>query len=121
MKKENPAETKSIAFAIRIVNLCKYLCDNKKEFVLSKQILRSGTSIGANMAEALCAMSDNDFLAKIYIAYKECSETQYWLNLLKETKYITEKEYNSLFADCNEITKILSATTKTIKRKTLKR
>ncbi len=75
--KENIALQKSVDFAIRIINLYKYLVDKKKEFVLSKQVLRSGTSIGANLSEAECAISKNDFLAKVYIAYKECSETQY--------------------------------------------
>jgi four helix bundle protein len=117
MKTENALESKSFAFAIRIVNLCKYLRSNKKEYIVSEQVLRAGTSIGANVAEAICAMSKNDFLAKLYIAYKECSETQYWLKLLNASEYITDKEFNSLFADCNEIIKILSATTKTIQTK----
>ncbi|MDE6250936.1 MAG: four helix bundle protein [Alphaproteobacteria bacterium] len=113
----NIVKEKSEKFAIRIVNLYKHLFESKKEFVLSKQILRSGTSIGANLAEAECAISKNDFLAKIYIALKESSETQYWLRLLKNTNYITDQEFDSLFADCNEITKILVKTIKTIKNK----
>ena len=111
------AKIKSKSFALRIVKLYKYLCDKKKEFVLSKQILRSGTSIGANLAEAECAISQNDFVSKIYIALKECVETQYWLDLLKDSEYITQKEYESIFFDCNEITKILTKTTKTLKPK----
>ena len=86
----------------------------KKEFVLSKQILRSGTSIGANLAEAECAISKKDFLSKIYIALKECSETLYWLELLTETDYLSEQEFKSLNADCDELRRMLSATTKTI-------
>lgn len=114
---DNIVKDKSEKFAIRIVNLYKYLSESKKEKILSKQILRSGTSIGANLAEAECAISKNDFLAKIYIAFKESSETQYWLKLLKNTDYITNQEFDSLFADCNEITKILVKTIKTIKNK----
>lgn len=105
---------KSKKFAVRIVNLYKFLCDEKKEFVLSKQILRSGTSIGANMAEAECAISRKDFLAKIYIALKECAETLYWLDLLHETEYITDIQYSSLQSDCEELRRMLSATTKTL-------
>lgn len=79
MDTENTAKNKSKKFAIRIVKLYKYLCDEKKEYVLSKQLLRSGTSIGANLAEAECAITKKEFLAKVYIALKECSESQYWL------------------------------------------
>ena len=96
----------------------KYLCNEKNEFVLSKQILRSGTSIGANIAEAKCGSSKKDFLNKMYIAFKECSETNYWLDLLFETEYINEKEYNSIKNDCEEINKILSSITKTTKNNT---
>ena len=81
---------KSKRFAIRIVKLYKYLCDEKKEVVLSKQLLRSGTSIGANIAEANSAFSKKDFLAKMYIAFKECSESKYWLDLLYKTDYLTQ-------------------------------
>lgn len=115
MMNDNIVKDKSELFAIRIVKLYKYLSESKKENVLSKQILRSGTSIGANLAEAECAISKNDFLSKVYIALKESSETQYWLKLLKNTNYITDAEFNSLFSDCNEITKILVKTIKTIK------
>ena len=82
MEKENTVAYKSKRFAVRIVNLYKYLCTEKKEFVLSKQMLRSGTSIGANIAESECAISKSDFTAKIYIAFKEANETIYWLDLL---------------------------------------
>ena len=103
---------KSKKFSVRIVNLYKYLY-SKKEFVMSKQLLKCGTSIGANIAEALCAISKKDFLAKMYIAFKECAETLYWLDILKETKYITEKEYDSVYNECKEIQSILTSITKT--------
>jgi four helix bundle protein len=111
--KESIVKDKSMAFAIRIVNLYKFLCEKKKEFVMSKQILRCGTSIGANIAEAECAFSRKDFLAKIYIAFKECSETKYWLELLLRTEYINIKEYTDIAKDVEELYKILSAITKT--------
>ena len=106
---------KSKRFAIRIVKLYKYLCDEKKEVVLSKQLLRSGTSIGANIAEANSAFSKKDFLAKMYIAFKECSESKYWLDLLYKTGYLTQSEFDSINADCTELQKILSSITKTMK------
>ena len=90
---------KSKKFAIRVVKLYNYLCDEKKEFVLSKQLLRSGTSIGANIAEANSAFSKKDFLAKMYIAFKECSESKYWLELLYETDYLTQSQFDSINAD----------------------
>ena len=110
---ENTARYKSKKFAVRIVNMYKFLFDEKKEFVISKQVLRSGTSIGANLAEAECAMSKKDFLSKIYIALKECSETLYWLELLYETEYIDNSQFDSIYQDCEEIKKMLMATTKT--------
>ena len=105
---------KSKRFAIRIVKLYAYLRDEKKEYVMSKQLLRCGTSIGANLAEAECAVSRKDFLAKIYISLKECSESQYWLELLNDTGYITNEQYRSISDDAVEIRKILTATTKTL-------
>ena len=108
------AKFKSKRFSVRVVRLYQYLCNEKKEYILSKQLLRSGTSIGANLAESECAISRKDFLAKIYIALKECSETLYWLELLQETDYLTQNEYMSLKSDCEEIRKMLSATTKTL-------
>ncbi len=104
---------KSKKFSVRIVNLYKYLYNNKKEFVMSKQLLRCGTSIGANIAEALCAISKKDFLAKMYISFKERAETLYWLDILKETQYINEKEYISVYSECKEIQSILTSITKT--------
>ena len=111
---ENTIKFKSKRFAVRIVNLYKYLCDEKKEFVLSKQLLRSGTSIGANIAESEYAISKKDFLLKLYIALKECAETAYWLDLLYETSHLTETEHSSMQHDCEEMRKMMSSTTKTI-------
>ncbi len=112
MKESNPVKDKSKAFAVRIVNLYKHLCSTKQEYVLSKQLLRSGTSIGANVTEALCGISKKDFLAKMYIAFKECVETQYWLELLSETDFLTSGEFESINNDCEELRKILSSITK---------
>jgi len=102
---------KSKKFALRIVKLYRYLCDDKKEFVLSKQLLRSGTSIGANLAEA----SRKEFIAKSQIALKECAETRYWLELLHDSGLISEKEFKSIYKDCVELLKILIAAVKKLK------
>ena len=110
---------KSKLFAVRIVKLYRYLCDEKKEYVLSKQLLKSGTSIGANIAEANCAFSKKDFLAKMYIAFKECAETEYWLELLFDSDVLNEKEFQSMIDDCREIKKLLSSVTKTSKEKNM--
>ena len=107
MKTNNIIQEKSFAFAIRIVNLYKHLIAEKKEFILSKQLLRSGTSIGANVEEAIGGVSDKDFLNKLGIAYKEARESIYWLKLLNATGYITENEFQRLFNDAEEICKIL--------------
>ncbi len=115
--KENIVYTKSKSFAFEIIKLYKYLLNTKSETVLSKQILRSGTSIGANIAESEYASSDKDFLNKLYIALKECNETIYWLDLIYESKYIGSETYNSLKAQCCEIKRLLSSSTKTIKDK----
>ena len=114
---EGITRVKSRKFAVRIVRLYQFLCNERKEFVLSKQLLRSGTGIGANLAEAECAISKKDFLSKIYIALKECAETIYWLDLLAETDYLKAEEYQSLYADCEELRKMLSSTTKTMSAK----
>ncbi len=106
------AYEKSLAFSKRIVNLYRHLCNEQKEYVLAKQILRSGTSIGANLAEARYGISKKDFLSKVYIALKECAETAYWLELLYSTDYLSEPEFRSLLADCEELRRMLSATTK---------
>ena len=108
-------EEKSFQFAIRIVKLSQYLRSSKQDFVLSKQVLRSGTSIGANVAEAQQAQSRADFISKLEIALKETSETKYWIRLLKETDYISECEFNSLFPDCVEIEKLLVSIVKSTK------
>ena len=115
MENSNIIVDKSMAFAIRIVNLYKYLKYDKKEHILSQQILRSGTSIGANIKEAIQAQSKADFRAKMYIALKEASETEYWLTLLKETNFITSKQGESMLSDCLELLKILTAITKSSK------
>ncbi|MBR1811122.1 MAG: four helix bundle protein [Clostridia bacterium] len=114
---DNIIENKSFDFSIRIVNLCKHLNEEKKEYVLSKQILRSGTSIGANVAEAQHAQSDADFAAKMNIALKEASETRYWIRLLSATGYIPVNAANSLHADCVEIERLLSAIVTTTKNR----
>lgn len=101
------AYEKAEKFPIRVVKAYQYLCEQKKEYVLSKQLLRSGTSIGANTAEANGAISDGDFSSKISIAYKECLETKYWLSLLKNTDFIDEKVFQSMHQDADEIAKIL--------------
>ena len=113
---DNIVEEKSLSFAVRIVNLYKYLCTEKKEYTLSKQILRSGTSIGANVAESQQAQSRADFLSKLNIALKETSETKYWLRLLAQTEYLDQTQYESLFQDCVELEKILVSIVKTVKQ-----
>ena len=104
---------KSKNFAIRIVNLYKYLCSDKREFVLSKQLLRCGTSIGANLSEAMYAISRNDFIAKVFISLKEAAETEYWLDLLNKTGFLSDVEYNSMNEDCKELIKLLTSIAKT--------
>lgn len=110
---ESAIQDKSKLFAIRIVKLYRYLCNEKKEFVLSKQLMRSGTSIGANVVEAQSAFSKKDFLAKMYIAFKECSETEYWLELLHKTDYLTDEEFESINEDNLALKKLLSSITYT--------
>lgn len=105
--KENIIAVKSEAYAKRIVLLYRYLTDKKKEFILSRQILRSGTSIGANVREAIYAQSRRDFISKMNIALKESAETDYWLTMLLTGKFISQIQYNSLRSDCDEITRIL--------------
>ncbi len=115
MKEENIIREKSFAFAIRIVKLYQYLCEEKKEFVLSKQVLRCGTSIGANIEESIGGQSDKDFLSKISIAYKEARETIYWIKLLSATDVLNDKLTNSLIADAEELCKILGTIQLTVK------
>ena len=117
MDTENVVKSKSLAFAKRVVKVYKYLCEEKKEYVISKQMLRSGTSIGANITEAQYGSSRKDFLAKLYVALKECAETLYWLELLYSSDYLTPAEYTSLQADCEEIRRLLSSITKSTREK----
>ena len=114
MARDSVTLDKSKNFAIRIVRLYQYLCTETKEFVLSKQLLRSGTSIGANLAEAIYGISDKDFLSKMYISLKECAETKYWLELLFKTDYLTEQQYQSINEDCTELIKLLTSSAKTM-------
>ena len=115
--KENVIASKSYAFALEIIRLYKTLSNNKKEYVLSKQILRSGTSVGANVHEAEASESKKDFIHKLGIALKEIRETSYWLNLLKDSDYITTEEFNKLIALSNEIIKILNSIIITTKQR----
>lgn len=107
MYKQNPLSEKSYEFALKIINIYKVLTVEKKEYILSKQLLRCGTSIGANVAEANGAISKADFSSKISIAYKESLETKYWLSLLKDSNFIVVEEFNRLFEDADELSKIL--------------
>ena len=112
----NPVKEKSFRFAVRIVRLCKFLTEEKKDYVISRQILRSGTSIGANVKEALQAESKADFIHKLSISLKEASETEYWLQLLKETEYLDQAAYDSMMADCVELLKLLTSIIKSSKQ-----
>ncbi|MBP5629031.1 MAG: four helix bundle protein [Bacteroidaceae bacterium] len=107
-------QEKSENFAVRVVNLYKFLV-KKQEFEISKQLKRSGTSVGANITEALFGSSKKDYLAKMYIAFKECNETMYWLRVLHRTDYLNDSEYNSIYGDCRELVKMLASTIKTTK------
>ena len=109
MKEDNLIVSKSMDYAVRIVRLYQYLISEKKEYFLSKQILKSGTSVGANVKEAERGQSKPDFISKMSIALKECSETEYWPELLYKTDYISEKLYSSLYADNQELLKILTS------------
>jgi four helix bundle protein len=111
--KENILLEKSYQFALRIVKLCRYLNDEKHEFVLSKQILVSGTSIGSQLEEAQQEENRSDSLHQISAANKHALKTNYWLRLLRDSEYLNEKQFTSLLADCEEIQKILTATLKT--------
>ncbi|MBV9241414.1 MAG: four helix bundle protein [Acidobacteria bacterium] len=112
----NPLKTKSYGFALRVIDLYKYLSQEKKEYVLSKQVLRSGTSIGANVTEGNRAQSKSDFIHKLAIALKEADETEYWINLLRDGCFVTEKAAISLLSDCCELQKMLVSSIKTAKR-----
>ena len=113
--KENVLSVKSYKSALRTVKLCKFMNAEHKEFVLSKQVLRSGTSIGANIEESIHAQSKPDFIHKLSIAQKEASETNYWLRLLRDSDYINEKLAGSMINDCEEVQKLLTASIKTAK------
>lgn len=106
-ERNNPVLEKSFAFAVRIVKLYKYMMEEKREFTLAKQVLRSGTSVGANIEEAVGGYTKKDFRAKMSIAYKEIRETKYWLRLLKETEYLSPEQFESLHADAEEIARML--------------
>lgn len=114
---ESIVKNKARDFAIKVVKLYKYLCDEKHEYVLSKQLLRAGTSIGANVCEAVRGQSTADFYAKMTIALKEAAETDYWLDLLNATDYIDAEMFTDVNSDCQEIIKVLTSITKTTKEK----
>ena len=116
----NAIAEKSFDFAVRIVRLCKYLREDKQEYILSKQLMRSGTSIGANIMESQQAQSRPDFVSKLNIALKEAVETNYWLRLLRATDYLTPPEYTSVITDCKELEKLLTAIIKTTRNSSTK-
>jgi four helix bundle protein len=118
--KRNVILDKSKLFALRIIKLYKYLNEVKHEYILSKQVLRSGTSVGANAKEASFAQSKADLIAKLFIAQKECAETEYWLELLHESEYINNSEFEGIYEDCQELMRLLVASTKTLQGKNTK-
>ena len=115
-KEDNIVAAKSYAFAIRCVKLYKYLCEEKHDFVIGKQLMRSGTSIGANVKEAMRGVSKADFTAKMSIALKEASESEFWIELLRDTEYVTEQQAESILSDCHELLKLLMSIIKTSKQ-----
>jgi four helix bundle protein len=117
MKSDNVIQIKSYAFALKIVKIYQFLIEEKKEFVLSKQLLKSGTSIGANTEEALGGQTDKDFYIKFNIVYKEARETHFWLRLLRDSNILSGEQADSLLKGCEEILKILGSITKTLKSK----
>jgi four helix bundle protein len=117
MKSDNVIQTKSYAFALNIVKIYQFLVEEKKEFVLSKQLLKSGTSIGANTEEALGGQTDKDFYTKFNIVYKEARETHFWLRLLRDSNILSGEQADSLLKDCEEILRIVGSITKTLKSK----
>ena len=110
---DSPLLVKSKAFALEIIRVCNEIKRSQKESIPTNQLVRSGTSIGANISEANCSISKKEFLSKMYIAFKECAESKYWLDLLSDTDYLTQTEYDSIMNDCTEIQKLLSSITKT--------
>ncbi len=117
MKNENVIQEKSYAFALKIVKLYQHLVEQKKEYLLSGQLLRSGTSIGANVEEAIGAQAGRDFSAKMSIAYKEARETDYWLRILRDSGYLDGVESVTIFTDCEEILKLTGSIIRTMKAK----
>jgi four helix bundle protein len=117
MKKDNVIQQKSFVFAVRIVKLYKYLVEEKKEYVLSRQLLKSGTSIGANIEESIGGQSEKDFISKISIAYKEAREIIYWIRLLNATDYLTNGETKNILPDAEELCKIIGKIQITIKNR----
>ena len=117
MKENNLVQDKSYRFAIKIINLYKNIVETKKEYVLSKQVLRSGTSIGADIEEGIGGQSESDFFAKLNIAYKEARETKYWLRLLRDTGYLTQDEAITYLSDCEELLRIIGSIINTMKIK----
>ena len=120
MKENNVVCEKSYAFALRVVKLYQYLTKEYQQYELAKQILKSGTSIGANVEEAMGGQSTKDFISKLSIAYKEARETHYWIRLLRDSSYLEEKLALSLLQDCEELLKIIGSILKTTKRKSIK-
>ena len=117
--KDNIILGKSYRFALEIIRIYKYLVEEKKEYTLSRQLLHSGTSIGANVNEAIAGISKKDFLLKLGITLKEARETVYWLNLLKDSRYLPENDFTIVHKDCQEIMKILTSIILTTKRRYL--
>jgi four helix bundle protein len=117
MKSDNVVQSKSYVFAIKVVNVYKLLTNSKAEFVLSKQLLRSGTAVGALVEEAIGAQTDKDFLHKLTIAYKEARETKYWIRLLEDTGYLNEKETIEILKDAEELLRLIGSIQKTMKLK----
>ncbi len=114
--KESVVITKSRNFSKQIIHLYRVLCLEQKEFIMSKQLLRCGTSIGANLAEATCAISKKDFFSKNYIAFKECAECDYWLNLLWDSEYMPKERFATIREDCAELQRLLSSITHTLRK-----
>ena len=115
--RDSVIQRKSKAFALRVIKLYRYLNEQKNEHIISRQLLRCGTSIGANAKEAMYALSKADFTAKLFIAQKECAETEYWLELLYGSEYINKNEFDSIYEDCRELMNMIVASTKTLQEK----
>ena len=115
-KDDNIVVAKSYAFALRCVKLYKYLCEEKNDFVIGKQLLRSGTSVGANVKEAIRGVSKADFTSKMGIALKEASESEFWIDILRDSEYISQQQADCMMTDCQEILKLLMSIIKTSKQ-----